>query len=148
MSVITIRPAGAEDRPALETCVAELQSFERSIEANRVEPEAIRGRYLDGLLAECTKTQGAILVAEVGGAVVGFVCVLGRVQSQDIIEKEREHAYVTDLVVLEPHRRAGVGAALMRAAEAHARSCGAVRIRVGVLAANTGAQRLYQGLGY
>jgi GNAT superfamily N-acetyltransferase len=148
MGEITIREAAAIDRPALEDCMAELQAFERSIESNRVEPEAIRGKYIDHLLTECGKSDGSILVAEQTGRVVGFVCVLCRVKSPEIVEQEREYAYVTDLVVLEPHRKAGIGAALMRAAETRAGSCGATRIRVGVLAANTGAHRLYHQLGY
>jgi ribosomal protein S18 acetylase RimI-like enzyme len=143
-----IREASTADRPALEDCMAELQVFERSIESNRVEPEAIRGKYLDDLLCECSKNSGSILVAEQNGRVVGFVCILCRVDSQDIIEKEREHAYITDLVVLEPYRRAGIGAELMRAAESLAQSHGATRIQVGVLAANSGAHKLYQYLGY
>ena len=145
---IRIREAGTTDRPALEDCVAELQAFEQSIEPNRVDPAAIRGIYLNDLLAECSQKSGSILVAELAGRVVGFVCVLCRVDSQDIIEKEREHAYITDLVVLESFRRSGAGAELMRAAETLAQSRGATRIRVGVLAANSGAHRLYHKLGY
>jgi predicted acetyltransferase len=79
--------------------------------------------------------------------VVGFVCVLSRLESEDIIERDREHAYVTDLVVLEPYRNAGIASELMRVAEAHAFSAGARRLRVGVLAANRGAHNLYRRLG-
>ena len=128
--------------------MAELQSIERSIETNRVEVGAIRGKYIDGLITTCGKTGGDILVAEGDSRVVGFVCVLSRVESEDIIEQDREYAYVTDLIVLEPHRRSGIGAELMRAAEHFARSHGARRIRVGVLAANFGAHALYRKLGY
>ena len=127
--------------------MAALQAFECTIEANRVEPGAIRGQYIDYLLAECEKSDGCLLVAEQQGRVVGFVCVLCGVVSQEIVEKDRNYAYVTDLVVLEPYRRAGIGADLMRAAESRAQARGQ-RIRVGVLAANSGAHRLYRSLGY
>jgi ribosomal protein S18 acetylase RimI-like enzyme len=76
------------------------------------------------------------------------VCVLSRLESQDIIESDREHAYVTDLVVLEPYRKAGIASELMRVAEAHAFSSGARRLRVGVLAVNSAAHNLYRKLGY
>src|SRR5688572_26071405 len=142
--VVTIRKAESKDRSALEVCFGELQSFERSIERNRVEPESISGRYIDGLLAQCTKTSGAIFVAEVDSRVVGFVCVLSRVPSDDIVELESEYAYVTDLVVSESFRQSGLGIQLMHAAEAHAAEAGATRIRVGVLAANLDAHRLYR----
>jgi len=146
--IATIREAVAADRPALEDCMAELQAFGRSIDSNRVAPEAIRGKYIDHLLAECAKSDGYFLVAQRSGQVVGFICVLCRVESEDIVEREREYAYVTDLVVVVRHRNTGIGADLMRAAETRARSRGATRIRVGVLAANSGAHRLYQQLGY
>ena len=128
--------------------MAELQSFELSIEGNRVQPEAVRGKYIDGLYAACGRTRGTILVAEIEGRMVGFVCILSRVESEVMVELIREYAYITDLVVLEPHRRSGIGAELMREAEYYARSRGASRIRVGVLAANSAAHALYRKLGY
>ena len=80
----------------------------------------------------------AIRRAGAGGRTAGFVRVLARVESEE----------VTDLVVLEPHRRSGVGMRLMEAAEAHARASEAKRIRVSVLAANGAAHELYRRLGY
>lgn len=145
---IIIREAQDADRPALEECMAELQAFELSIELNRVPPEAIRGRYLDELFANCAKSDGAIFIAELNGRVIGFVCIFCRVDSEEMIELHREHAYVSDLVVLAPFRRLGVGAQLMHAAESRARSQGAQRILVGVLAANSAALQLYHALGY
>lgn len=147
-SMIIIRKAESKDRQALEECFAELQRFERSIEPNRAEPQSICRQYVDGLLADCEKTAGAILVSDIDGQVAGFVCVLSRLPSDDIIELESEYAYVTDLVVREPFRRTGLGLQLMQAAEAHALASGATRIRVGTLAANQGAYRLYRQLGY
>jgi len=73
---------------------------------------------------------------------------LSQVESEDIIERDRCHAYVTDLVVAAAHRRIGVACKLMQVAEAQARSSGARRIRIGVLAANSGAHQLYKRLGY
>jgi hypothetical protein len=60
------------------------------MERNRAEPQSICDRYIDGLLADCTKNFWSNFVAEVDGRVVGFVCVLSRVPSDDIIELERE----------------------------------------------------------
>jgi ribosomal protein S18 acetylase RimI-like enzyme len=147
-SSVTIREAAANDRPALEACMAELQAFECTIERNRVEPEAIRGVYIDYLLSECQKSDGTILVAEANGQVVGFVCVLCRVDSEEIVEQDRQHAYITDLVVVEPHRKTGIGSQLIQAAESRAQARGATRIEIGVLTANSAAHRLYQKLGY
>ena len=147
-NAITIRQADERDRAGLEMCFDELQTFERSIEANRADASLIRDAYIRGLFDECAVSSGAIFVAEASHRVVGFVCVLARVDSEDLIERDRDHAYVTDLVVLDSYRRAGIASELMRVAEAHAISCGARRLRVGVLAANSGAHNLYRKLGY
>jgi ribosomal protein S18 acetylase RimI-like enzyme len=147
-NAITIRQADERDRSGLEACFDELQSFEQSIESNRADPSLIRDAYIRGLFEDCAKSSGAIFVAEISNRLVGFVCVLSRLKSEDIIERDREHAYVTDLVVLEPYRKAGIASELMRVAEAHAFSSGARRLRVGVLAANSGAYDLYRKLGY
>jgi ribosomal protein S18 acetylase RimI-like enzyme len=147
-NAITIRQADEQDRAGLEGCFDELQSFEQSIESNRAESSLIRNAYIRGLFDDCAESSGAIFVAEVSNRVVGFVCVLSRVDSKDIIETDRDHAYVTDLVVLEPYRKAGIASELMRVAEAHAFSSGARRLRVGVLAMNTAAHNLYRQLGY
>ena len=147
-NTIKIRQADERDWAGLEACFDELQSFEHSIESNRAEPLLIRNAYIRGLFDECTESSGAIFVAEISNRVIGFVCVLSRLDSEDILERDREHAYVTDLVVLEPYRKAGIASELMRVAEAHAFSSGARRLRVGVLAMNTAAHNLYRQLGY
>jgi ribosomal protein S18 acetylase RimI-like enzyme len=146
--MISIRKAVASDRSELQDCFAELQAFERLLEPNRAAPETIADAYIDGLLADCADTGGAIFVAETDEGIVGFVCVLSRKISKDIIYQEREHAYVTDLVVSKDYRNRGVGKQLMHAAEAHASASGATRIRVGVLNANVVAHGLYRQLGY
>ncbi|HJY07501.1 MAG TPA: GNAT family N-acetyltransferase [Bryobacteraceae bacterium] len=147
-NAITIRQAYERDWASLEACFDELQSFEHSIEANRAEPSLIRNAYIRGLFDDCAKSAGAIFVAEMSNRVVGFVCVLSLLDSENIVERDREHAYVTDLVVLEPYRNAGIASELMRVAETHAFSSGARRLRVGVLAVNSGAHNLYRKLGY
>ena len=130
-NAVTIRQGGERDWASLEACFEELQSFEHSIESNRAEPFLIRNAYIRGLFDDCAKSSGAIFVAEMSNRVVGFVCVLSLLDSENIVERDREHAYVTDLVVLEPYRKAGIGSELMRVAEAHAFSSGARRLRVG-----------------
>jgi ribosomal protein S18 acetylase RimI-like enzyme len=53
------------------------------------------------------------------------------------------YALVTDLVVLEPYRGRGIGCQLLRRAEAFIRDAGASELRIGVLADNRAARRLY-----
>jgi ribosomal protein S18 acetylase RimI-like enzyme len=132
----------------LEALVKLLQRHELTLYPNRAAADAMAAPYIDELLHRCQLSEGVILVAVDGQQIVGFTCVLARVSSEDLIELDPEHAYITDLVVLPDQRRRGVGRALLEAAEAHARRGGAARLRVGVLAANETARRLYGQLGY
>jgi GNAT superfamily N-acetyltransferase len=145
---VTIREAESRDRSALVDCYHELQAFEQTIEPNRAEADDISEKYVDDLISWCAKYSGAIFVAEVQGEVVGFSSVLARVPSEDLIERDPEFAEITDLVVRQPYRRSGIGALLLEAAESHAVSIGATRLRICVLSANTDAHRLYQRCGF
>jgi ribosomal protein S18 acetylase RimI-like enzyme len=60
----------------------------------------------------------------------------------------RRRAHVEALVVDRPHRRAGIGTALMGAAAAWALERGAVEVVLTVWAGNVGAEAFYQQLGY
>lgn len=100
----SIRKATPEDRSALELCFVELQRFERAIEPNRTEPSTIAAEYIEELVADCVDHDGVILIAEEDDHVVGFACVLSHVRSSNVIEKHRDHAYVTDLYVRASER--------------------------------------------
>jgi GNAT superfamily N-acetyltransferase len=58
------------------------------------------------------------------------------------------YALITDLVVLEPHRGRGIGRRLLEKAEAYAKQAGATELRIGVLANNGTARRLYLEVGF
>jgi ribosomal protein S18 acetylase RimI-like enzyme len=55
---------------------------------------------------------------------------------------------LSDLFVAPDKRRAGVGRRLMEAAQAFAREAGAVTVELETAHTNTGAQALYESLGY
>ena len=146
--MINIRESGPADRAAIETCFSELQAFERSIYSNRADPAAVTVTYVDYLFAECAAHDGAILVAESEGGIVGFICVICKLPVDNIYELDHEYAYISDLVVRESWRGQSIGAQLMRHGEDFAASHGATRLRIGVLAANEGAHALYRKLGF
>ena len=81
-------------------------------------------------------------------AIVGFAAVIARHDSDDILERNREHAYLTDLIVLDTCRGKGIGRRLLAAAEAWAAARGATSMRVGVLSANSAAHALYRSAGF
>jgi ribosomal protein S18 acetylase RimI-like enzyme len=146
--MIHIREYDPDDAAQVEHCIAELQTFERGIEPNRADPTSIVAPYLAHLLDLCNEQDGAIFVAESEGAIVGFVCVFGRVDSGSLIESDRAYAYISDLIVLPGQRGQGIGRALLRCAEEHVAQHGAAVLKVDVLAANAGARAVYQAAGF
>ncbi len=133
-------------RGQLRACVVELQDFERGLVPTLPKGEAMADRYLAHVLDRCAGGAGRIFVSEEDGAVVGFVGVLARVVPEP--DEAQAYAYVSDLVVLPAYRRRGIGRALLERAEAYARGEGARVLRVGVLAKNEVAARLYRSLGF
>jgi ribosomal protein S18 acetylase RimI-like enzyme len=100
------------------------------------------------MLDECSKWDGCILVAEHEGQVVGFICVLARFDSQDMIEAQTKYAFVTDLVVTSKMRGHGIGLRLLQEAETFSRQRGASVIRLNVLAENKTARAFYTKAGF
>src|SRR5262249_10188858 len=114
------------DQSAILECFVALQAHERSIEPNRGDPNEVAEPYVQDLLAQCANGNAEILVAEAGVGVVGWVGVVPRHISDDILERDREFAYITDLIVLEDYRGRGIGRRLLAAAEAYAAGRGPI----------------------
>jgi ribosomal protein S18 acetylase RimI-like enzyme len=90
----------------------------------------------------------AVLVAEQGGEVIGYVAVrLVETPRDPAITPERR-AHVEIVVVDEGRRRQGVGAALMQAAEDWGARRGAAELVLTVWSDNGPAEALYRGRGY
>src|SRR4029079_18732687 len=85
-----------------------------------------------------------VLVAELDGQVAGYV----RLSHPFPIESSRHVLHITGIAVDPGFQRRGVGRALLRAAEAEARTQGARRITLRVLAPNEAARSLYEACGY
>ncbi len=143
-----IRPYHADDAAAVNTLVLELQAHERRFEPRMSAPEDIQHTYFAHIRSRCAEQAGEMFVAETAAGIVGFVCVLARVIADDVDEDRYEYAYVSDLVVNAGHRGQGIGAALLAAAEAFADAQGAKWLRIGALAANSGAVQLYRRAGF
>ena len=143
-----IRRYTTDDAPAVRRCIVELQEAERLIDPRLLPGETMATPYLEHLLRECAECDGTILVAEVDGAVAGFASVLARVVSEELDDPPGSYAIVTDLAVLEPMRRRGIGAALLRESERYAQAAGATELRIGVLSGNRPARDLYLASGF
>jgi ribosomal protein S18 acetylase RimI-like enzyme len=136
------------DAAALRACIVEMQDFERAREPDLPAGETMADAYLDFIAARAARMNGRLLVAELDGAIVGFVGILPAVPPEEPDEPQAPHAYVSDLVVRSAHRREGIGRKLLDAAEAYAREAGATVLRINVLANNTGAAELYDRAGF
>jgi ribosomal-protein-alanine acetyltransferase len=117
------RPADIDDLVALET---------RAFATDRLSRRALRHAI--------TTPTSAILVAEAGGRVAGYVLVAFR--------KGSRVAHLASIAVDPGQARAGVGRALVQAAEAQALARGVAGLRLEVRRDNPAAIALYRRLGY
>ena len=136
------------DRNGLRSCIVEMQDFERSVEPMLPCGGEMADSYVELLLNRCSGTSGRVFVAEADQTVVGFVCVIARVDPDEPDEEATPYTYISDLVVLPAYRRRGIGSALLRHAEAYARERGMTLLRINVLAKNQLAGQLYRNLGF
>lgn len=145
---ISIREARPADRPALVRLMGALHEFESAFEENRAGAEA-SDSHLAWVEKAVAELGGVILVAEVDGAVAGFLAYTFEEDPGSFVRPEyRRHALVWDISVAAEARGQGLGQALLRAAEGAAKQAGIGEMRLYVLEANTRARRIYEEAGY
>ena len=145
----TIRDFDTEsDHSGFAHCVSQLQGFERELDPRMRTPEELVPGYADFLLARCRQYAGKILVAESGSEMLGYVCILARVPTEEPDDGDYEYALVSDIVDDQRYRGHGIGRALLAAAEDHARIQGAKWLRISVMARNAPAKALYEQYGF
>jgi GNAT superfamily N-acetyltransferase len=71
------------------------------------------------------------------------VCVLAEEKFTGLDDPPGNYALVTDLAVLDPFRRRGIGRLLLDAAELYARDANANELRISVLSRNAAARSFY-----
>lgn len=101
----------------------------------------VQDRLCDDL---ARRNDAASFIAWLDGAPVGLVnCIEGYSTF-----KARPLMNIHDIAVLPGHRGAGIGQALLAAAEQHARACGCCKLTLEVLTGNTRALKSYLGFGF
>lgn len=112
-------------------------------------PEDIGPWYIENAKKWCAKQDGVMLVADSGGKLLGYACVMTRCE-EDGTDQEIPYlyGYVADLVVTEKARGQGIGRRLLEACEKLVRDKGQTIFRIGVLAGNEKAIRLYHSFGF
>lgn len=145
---VQVRDYTPDDAAAVRQLFIELQDHEHDISPDSPPGELIADAYLAWMHQRCRDEQGLIGVAHAHGEVVGFVTVLRRVERTDPDDPVPVHAYVSELSVRSTERGRGVGSALLAWAEQQARDAGRDELRIGAVAINHGARRLYERLGF
>ena len=143
-----VRDARPQDRADIVAAIVALQDAERKLSDTRLPGGEVAEAYYN-LLAEQTLANGAMLVAETGGAFVGFV--VGWIEhANEICEtpESNRFGYVSDICVLEPFRGRGGAAMLLRALEERLAQYGVTRLRLNFLAGNASARTAYERAGY
>ena len=74
----------ATDAQSLRACFVDLQEFERTLEPDLPSGAAVADAYLRWMLGRCATWDGAVFVATVGDAAVGFVSVWARVPQDEL----------------------------------------------------------------
>jgi GNAT superfamily N-acetyltransferase len=139
----TMRAATADDRAFVLAATARLSSF--GVPDGRTAPEIVEGeaRTLRAFFAAVNPPE-TLLIAETGGQPSGFV----------FLEEHHDyftlaaHGHVGILVVAEAAEGTGVGAALLRAAEAWALARGHATLTLNVFDGNRRARALYERAGF
>lgn len=133
----------------LKRCFSYLQATEAALELDRLHSSSeLVGRYITYLKSQCESHDGKILVALSDSSVAGFVAVWRESDAENLITSLHSFAYISDIAVLPEYQRGGIAKGLMAAAERFAKSLGMTHCKVGVLAKNTAATKLYESCDF
>ena len=126
----TIRKAGLEDIPAIHTLVRELARYERAEDEFIATLEEYRTDFRNGLFHA--------MVAEVDGKIIGMTLYYWTYSTW-----KGKMLYLEDFVILESHRRTGIGTLLFDAFLEEARNHGCKLVKWQVLDWNKPALDFY-----
>ncbi len=145
---LEIRPATPDDDAAMAALETESAAHHASIAPDRWREVPVEAVARSRQFWHARDPRDVALLAVEDGRVIGMLDLwLRRPKDPDNARPPRVEAHV-GISVASSARGHGVGTALMLAAEDWARAHGAERMDLGLDAANTGALRLYERLGY
>jgi GNAT superfamily N-acetyltransferase len=152
--VFLIREMREADRDAVIALLWELNRFEAELD-RALQPFDDRDTSYEAAIAcferDCERAaeeDGAMIVAEKDGKIVGFLCWLVEAGEPYVRAELRRYGYVADLVVASGHRGHGIGTRLLSEAERLTRARKLNRLAIGVLRGNDGAARAYERFGF
>lgn len=148
MSTLAIRPATAQDAPALVALIDALNHHEAALTDDRRTDIAAARECLASLEARIAQAGGGILVAQHQGETVGMIGWVIEEGEPYLQAHLRRYALITDLVVADARRGSGIGSALIGSVEDAVRAQALPRLAITVLAANQAAIDAYRTRGF
>ncbi len=143
---IIIRPAEANDLPALAEFALALAHVHVEIDARRfVPPDAGVHAFFEFFRGELERPETALLIAEHRSTSVGYAFV--RMEPASIEALCQASAWLHDVYVDPEFRGRGVGRQLVSKAIEAAQQLGSSSLMLGVSPENTQARQLYERLG-
>lgn len=143
-----IRRATSEDTAALGRLGALLMRAHSGFDPQRfmLPSDDAEPGYARFLRSQLRNPDVVVLVAERGGAVVGYV--FAGLEPRSWKELREACGFIHDVAVAESGRRLGMATALLEAAVDWLRSRGAPRVVLWTAERNPAAQRLFERLGF
>lgn len=144
-----IRPMDAADRDAVIDLLWALNRFEDALTHDRaIERSDAEACLIADEAAATEQPGGALLVADRGGQVVGFLALAMQSGVPFVRADLRQHGQVLDLIVADGLRGKGIGQMLLQEAERLTRAAGKKALLIGVVEENTSARHAYAKFGF
>ena len=143
---LKIRPFRQEDLGRLTEFWKELQSNPIVAGDFCLLSEENVARWQRYVMKVHEEDENQILVADIGGKIVGYVFFINRAEFP--LETRYTWASINELYVHPEHRRKGIATNLMNQAFEHLRSIGVTHVRLNVMTENHAAIELYHRLGF
>lgn len=144
---VTVRAAARADLRAVAALAAKLVRLHHRFDAERFFlPDGVEEGYAWWFGREIDRDEVALVVAERDGAIVGYA--YGRLEERDWNQLLDACGALHDIWVEESERRHGVARRLAKAVIDALETKGAPRVVLHTAAANEGAQRFFESLGF
>jgi GNAT superfamily N-acetyltransferase len=143
-----IRPATSEDIPAIQSLYRFLDQHHVALYPEVFQPLETDARPATLIQSWLDNPEATYLVAEIDGAVVGFLNVRKMNSPDTPIFQPRAWAHVENAVVATAHQGKGLGKALFEAAIVWAKAQGLNRMQTQVWSANGPAHAFYTQQGF
>jgi len=145
---IVIRPATQQDVPTVGRLGVMLVRVHYEFDRKRfIQPyDGMEGGYGSFLGSQIKRREAVVLVAEVGGEVIGYT--FATVDGPDWMSLRGPAGVLQDIIVDPAHRQHGAGKLLLDATLAALKERGATQVVLSTAEHNEPAQRLFASAGF